>query len=57
LFFSMVYNLLWLTSICFLNQDQMVSYTYSFSFGCFMPIILALIILPITFSSLFYYIF
>lgn len=57
LFLSMVYNLLWLSSINFLNQDSNYIYSYSFSYSSFYPIIFCLFLIPFLFSSLFFFLF
>lgn len=57
LFLSIVYNLLWLSSINFLNQDSNYLYSYSFSYSHFYPIIFSILFLPIIFSILFYFLY
>lgn len=56
LFLSIVYNLLWFTSINFLNQDFNYNYSFSVSYSLFMPIIFSILFMPIIFSILFFYI-
>jgi hypothetical protein len=56
-FFSIVYNLLWLTSLGFLNQEFSYNYSWSFSYIHFIPIFMALCLMPIVFSILFFFIF
>lgn len=56
LFLSIVYNLLWLSSLNFLNQDSIVNYTIALSFSHFLPLVLSLFMMPVVFSSLFYFI-
>lgn len=55
LFLSIVYNLLWLSSINFLNQDLNYIYSYSFSYSYFYPIVFSLFLIPIVFSTLFFF--
>lgn len=57
LFLSMVYNLLWLSSINFLRQDTNYVYSYSFSYSIFYPIVYSLFLIPILFSILFSFLF
>lgn len=57
LFLSIVYNLLWLTSINFLNQDMNIVYTYSLSYSNFYPVIFCLFIIPVNFSFLFFFLY
>ena len=57
LFLSLVYNLLWLTSSLFLNQDSSVNYSFLFRYSYFLPIFLSLFVLPVQFSVLFFFIF
>lgn len=54
LFLSIVYNLLWLTSSVFLNQDSSVNYVFTFSYSYFVPIFLCLFVIPLIFSVLFF---
>lgn len=56
IFFSMVYNLLWIRSILFLNQSFNFNYIYSLNYLLFLPLILSSLFLPLIFSVLFYYI-
>lgn len=54
LFFSMVYNLLWFSSINFLNQDFNYNYSFSLSYSLFIPIMFSILFIPIMFIILFY---
>jgi hypothetical protein len=54
LFFSIVYNLLWLTSSVFLNQDSSVNYSFMFRYSYFIPIFLSIFIMPILFAVFFF---
>lgn len=56
LFLSIVYNLLWLTSINFLNQSRSINYTFSFSYSYFLPVVFALVLVPVVFSVLFVFV-
>lgn len=57
-FFSIVYNLIWFTSILFLNStDYSVNFSFSFSFCFFLPIFLRLFIIPIFFSLVFFIVY
>ena len=57
LFLSIVYNLLWLTSINFLNQRSQLNFSFSFTYRCFIPIFMALFIVPMVFTVLFCFVF
>lgn len=57
LFLSMVYNLLWLSSINFLSQVSNFAYSYSFTYSNFYPIMFSLFLMPIMFSILFFFIY
>lgn len=57
LFLSLVYNLLWLRSSLFLNQDSSVNYSFSYSYSYFIPVFFCLFILPLVFALLFFNIF
>ena len=57
LFFSMVYNLLWFSSINFLNQDLNYNYSFSLSYCVFMPIIFSIVFMPVIITILFYFMY
>lgn len=57
LFLSIVYNLLWLSSIVFLNGNSYINYSFSLSYSMFYPLVLSLFFIPILFSQLFFYVF
>lgn len=54
LFLSIVYNLLWLTSSVFLNQDSSVNYSFLFRYSYFVPIFLSIFIMPVLFVVFFF---
>lgn len=54
LFLSIVYNLLWLTSSIFLNQDSSVNYSFVFRYSYFIPIFLSIFIMPVLFVIFFF---
>lgn len=54
LFLSIVYNLLWLTSSVFLNQDSSVNYSFLFSYSYFVPIFLSIFVMPVLFAIFFF---
>lgn len=54
LFLSIVYNLLWLTSSVFLNQDSSVNYSFLFSYSYFIPIFLSIFVMPVLFTIFFF---
>lgn len=56
LFLSIVYNLLWLSSINFLNQIMSLNYSFIISFRIFLPLVLSLFFLPLRFSLLFMFV-
>lgn len=57
LFFSIVYNLLWFSSINFLNQDFNYTYSFSFSYSMFIPIMFRITFIPFIITVLFYFIY
>ena len=57
LFFSIVYNLLWFSSINFLNQDSNYNYSYSFSYSRFIPIVFRIIFIPLIIAIMFSFIY
>lgn len=54
LFLSIVYNLLWLTSSVFLNQDSSINYSFLFRYSYFVPIFLCVFIIPLAFMMFFF---
>lgn len=56
LFLSIVYNLLWLSSINFLSQRISLNYSFRVSFSTILPIFLTLFIIPLRFSLLFMFV-
>lgn len=53
LFLSIVYNLLWLSSVNFLNQNISLNYSFIISYSLFLPLCLSLFLMPVSFSILF----